>query len=492
MRNHFKYIVAILLLLFVSVSCTSNFEDVSKNPNASDEALPQALLAPALTSVVKANMSRTRSLTNELMQVTVLMGDIEGRIFRYDIRKSVADYLWNNWYVQLTNFKDMYETAQTLYTVESDKTYNTYMGISLICQCWVFSMLTDTYGDIPYTEACQGKKGILTPVFDRQEDIYTDIFAKLEQANELLANGSDLPEDQVICDPLFQGNALKWRKFSNSLYLRLLLRVSGKEEETAAAKIAEILEERPTDYPIMTSNDDSAILRWTGEQPYVSPFYTLRDSDWRTYVLAEFFLDNLNRWNDPRRPKWADTSNGEYAGVPSGYPVGEEVSARSRLPLALKHDPRLGNIMNYAELEFIITEASVKRYISADAETHYKNGVIAALGMWDLTASSAYLDNTAVKWDDGESLDDKMSRIHLQKYYSLFYTDLQQWFECRRTGYPILPKGAGLLNGGELPSRLNYPVYLQTTNRKNYYDAVSSQGEDEISTKVWWQRKDNQ
>ena len=74
MRNHFKYIVAILLLLFVSVSCTSNFEDVSKNPNASDEALPQALLAPALTSVVKANMSRTRSLTNELMQVTVLMG----------------------------------------------------------------------------------------------------------------------------------------------------------------------------------------------------------------------------------------------------------------------------------------------------------------------------------------------------------------------------------------------------------------------------------
>ena len=261
MRNHFKYIVAILLLLFVSVSCTSNFEDVSKNPNASDEALPQALLAPALTSVVKANMSRTRSLTNELMQVTVLMGDIEGRIFRYDIRKSVADYLWNNWYVQLTNFKDMYETAQTLYTVESDKTYNTYMGISLICQCWVFSMLTDTYGDIPYTEACQGKKGILTPVFDRQEDIYTDIFAKLEQANELLANGSDLPEDQVICDPLFQGNALKWRKLSNSLYLRLLLRVSGKEEETAAAKIAEILEERPTDYPIMTSNDDSALDR---------------------------------------------------------------------------------------------------------------------------------------------------------------------------------------------------------------------------------------
>lgn len=140
MSTYFKYIVAVSLaaVLLVPVSCTKNFSEISKNPNASEEALPQALLAPALVSVVNANMSRARRITNELMQATVLMGDKEGRIFRYDIRKSEADYLWNNWYVQLTNFKDMYQTAQTLFMVENDKTYNTYMGISLICQSWVF------------------------------------------------------------------------------------------------------------------------------------------------------------------------------------------------------------------------------------------------------------------------------------------------------------------------------------------------------------------
>ena len=207
-------------------------------------------------------------------------------------------------------------------------------------------------------------------------------------------------------------------------------------------------------------------------------------------MVAEFFVDNLNRWNDPRRSSWADTYNGEWAGVPSGYPVGAEVVGKSRLRLALKNDPRLGNILNYAELEFIIAEAAVKGYISADPGTHYEKGIAAALAMWGYSLPADYMDNPAVKWDDSESYDDKMSKIHLQKYYALFYTDLQQWFECRRTGYPILPKGGGLLNGGEMPSRLNYPVYLQTTNRSNYYEAVMIQGADEISTKVWWQRSD--
>ena len=491
MSTYFKYIVAVSLaaVLLVPVSCTKNFSEISKNPNASEEALPQALLAPALVSVVNANMSRARRITNELMQATVLMGDKEGRIFRYDIRKSEADYLWNNWYVQLTNFKDMYQTAQTLFMVENDKTYNTYMGISLICQSWVFSMLTDTYGDIPYFDACKGKEGVLTPAFDRQKAIYADILAKLEEANGLLSEGTSLPEDQVICDPIFQGDAFKWRKFGNSLYLRLLLRISGKNE-AAAGQIAEMLETNPANYPVMTGNDDSAILRWTGVEPYVSPFYTLRDSDWRMAMVAEFFVDNLNRWNDPRRSSWADTYNGEWAGVPSGYPVGAEVVGKSRLRLALKNDPRLGNILNYAELEFIIAEAAVKGYISADPGTHYEKGIAAALAMWGYSLPADYMDNPAVKWDDSESYDDKMSKIHLQKYYALFYTDLQQWFECRRTGYPILPKGGGLLNGGEMPSRLNYPVYLQTTNRSNYYEAVMIQGADEISTKVWWQRSD--
>jgi hypothetical protein len=81
-----------------------------------------------------------------------------------------------------------------------------------------------------------------------------------------------------------------------------------------------------------------------------------------------------------------------------------------------------------------------------------------------------------------------MEMIHLQKYYALFMTDLQQWFEYRRTGHPLLPKGPGLENGGIMPARLVYPVYVQAANPVNYKAAVAAQGPDEIFTNVWWQR----
>jgi hypothetical protein len=81
-----------------------------------------------------------------------------------------------------------------------------------------------------------------------------------------------------------------------------------------------------------------------------------------------------------------------------------------------------------------------------------------------------------------------MERIHKQKYYALFLTDMQQWFEYRRTGHPILPKGAGLKNGGVMPARMTYPVYVQSTNPTNYKLAVTRQGADQISTQVWWQK----
>lgn len=461
-------------------SCKKDFEQLNTNPNTSDHALPQALLAPAITRIVAANMSRSQRITNELMQVTVNMGDTEGKIFRYDIRTAEADYLWNAWYAQLTNFKDIYKGGQ-------DIANNTYMAISLICQSWVYSMLTDTYGDVPYFQSNQAKDGVFLPVFDGQEAIYKDIFTKLEQANDLLKTGANIPASS---DPIYGGVAANWRKFGNSLYLRLLLRVSGKTELNTPAKITEMVDTDPSDYPIISSNDESAILKWTGTAPYVSPFATWRAADWYTPKLASFFVDNLNAWSDPRLGKWATQVDGEYAGVPSGYPIGQEPVAKSTLPTPLQKEPLLGNILNFAEVEFMLAEAATKGWVtSKPAQTYYETGVISAITMWGYAMPPNYLNYDLVKWDDSYSEDQKMEIIFKQKYYALFFTDLESWFEYRRTGHPLLPRGAGLVNGGVMPARLNYPVYVQATNSANYQKAVAAQGPDKISTQVWWQKQ---
>jgi hypothetical protein len=440
------------------------------------------------------------------------MNDGDGRVFRYDIRASLSDYTYNGWYSELTNFKDMYKVASDS---TSGNFNRSYMGISLICQSWIYSLLTDTYGDVPYFQSNKARKedgGILEPAFDRQKDIYLDIFKQLEEANALLSVGTGIAANS---DPVFAGNINRWRRFGNSLYLRLLLRVSGKAEVApqVIAKIKEIVDTDPAKYPIMASNDESAILRWTGVAPYISPLTTVREQDFRQPGLASFFVDNLAVWDDPRISQVYATGSptptnrfgiapyqGGIAGVPSGYAPGNppvkksyfySITHNNGTGPTLMTEPLAGTIMNYAELQFILAEAATKGWINGSPETFYNNGVQASIRLWLPNWSvpiNTYLVAADMQWQPAASLNDKMERLHLMKYYSLFLVDMQQWFEYRRTGYPRLPAGAGLRNGGVMPARMTYPVYVQSTNPTNYTAAVAIQGPDVISTQVWWQK----
>jgi hypothetical protein len=76
----------------------------------------------------------------------------------------------------------------------------------------------------------------------------------------------------------------------------------------------------------------------------------------------------------------------------------------------------------------------------------------------------------------------------LQKYYALFFNDYQQWFEYRRTGLPVLPKNAGMLNNQIVPVRFRFPTTVSSNNRDNYLKAVESMGGDDINTKLWWEK----
>lgn len=475
-------ICSILMLaatMFSVTSCTKDFKEMNTDPNRAPAALPEALLAPALFDVVTRNQTRALRLNNELMQVHVTTINSD-EIHRYVIRPSESDYMWNNWYLQRTNFLDMYNSAATLQQ-------KTFMGIALIMDVWVSSMITDMFGDVPYSEANRGREAIYQPKFDLQKDIYTDLFRKLEEANTLLAANEALTTDQKALDPLYAGDHTLWRKFGNSLYLRLLLRVSGKPEMNAPEKIKEIVETNKANYPIFTSNAESAILRFTTTPPYVSAFYTYRDYDFNgDNGLSQFFINNLNEWSDPRRDKWATKVGSNFEGVPSGYPVGQVPERRSAYLAALKNEPLLGNIMNYGELQFILAEAALKGYIGGDVETYYNKGVEAGVTLWNVALPADYFTQEGVQWDPSVSFSAQMEQIHTHKYYTLFFTDFQQWHEFRRTGHPVLPLGEGVRNDGKMPSRFNYPVYVQSLNKANYDAAVARMGGDNINVKVWW------
>lgn len=519
MKNITTKISVLTLLLLSSTfsSCDKDFEKINTDPIGTPTTTANQLLAPALVNIMNANMLRNRNLNNELMQVTVDISDADGRVFRYDLRRNLSDQLWNAWYQQLTNLKDVYTIA-----TEPANLNKSYQGISLIAQSWVFSLLTDTYGDIPYSEATQGRNGNVEPVFNRQKDIYLNLFDKLEEANTLLSEG-----DAIIAagDPVYEGDIAKWRKLGNSLYLRFLLRVSGKSEVSSivTAKIKEIVD-NPVKYPIMQDNEDTANIEWNGTNnstaAFTSPFMVnVRAADFRAPSLTSFFLHRVRDWNYPpvlprygasSIPRWgiAQAPKGGYVGIPSGFGVGQGFTRQSYFysdtqnsPFILQTDRYTGIIMNASEVNFILAEAAAKGWISGPAEAYYNKGILYGINYWVRTYPNDinnqefkdYVTGADIEWDESLPLDaptgtSKMEMIHVQKYYGMFLVDLQQWFEYRRTGHPILPKGDGLMNGGIMPARLNYPALTQSANPTNYKEAVAAQGPDLISTQVWWQK----
>ncbi|WP_143961246.1 SusD/RagB family nutrient-binding outer membrane lipoprotein [Litoribacter populi] len=476
-----KLNIFILALVFGlgTFSCVYDFDELNTNPNLVDRISPGTLLNPILYGVSSFNTSRADAFTFQLMQVALPFPSSAGGTHRYDITEAAGNSTWNNYYRWLINIREMEAAA-----IENQDP--NYEAIALTLRAWVYSLLSDSFGDVPFHEASRAEEGILRAKFDTQEEIYAALLEGLERANDLYDQERSMIFGEDI---LFQNNVSKWQKFTNSLHLRLLLRISNREETGAFVKMAQIVQQ-PERYPVFSSTDESAILRITGVAPNLSPWG--RAIDFTTFrAMSEFFIDNLNELEDPRRARFSTQAmdlDGQtaigYKGIPSGYISNESAFefTPSNHNIALVQVPMISLILTYAEVEFIKAELALKGHIASDAEEHYQAGVEAAMAQWNVDLPSGYFDNPAAAYDG------TLERLMLQKYFALYFNDYQQWFEYRRTGYPVLPKQPGMLNNQQVPVRFRYPVDVQLHNRANYQEAVSRMGGDDINTKVWWEK----
>ena len=475
MKN-LKIIAAGFSLLLLTLACTTDFEEINEDPNRIAEISPGTLLNPIIYGLAAHNANRSDAITFDLMQVSLPFPSASGGLHRYDVSQGIGNSSWNNYYKWLQNIKEMRIAAEEA----GDANYE---AIALTLNAWVYANLTDLFGPVPMTEASGGEEGILYPRFDTQELIYESILADLENANQLY----NLEAPMIYAeDILFHNDVENWQKFTNSLHLRLLLRVSNRSETNAFEKLTAMVQ-NPAEYPVFEETEESAILEVTGITPNESPWS--RPQDFRLSTkMTEFFLDNLNEWEDPRRPIIAtiaydlDGNPIGYRGIPSAYEGNDSQFQyeASTFNIEQVKEPMAIFILTYAEVEFIKAELAQRGYID-DAEAHYKNGVEAAMEQLGAELPEEYFENETVAYNE------TLERIILQKYYALYFTDYQQWFEYRRTGYPELPKTDAMFNNGIMPSRMYYPSDLPVENPENYTKAVQMLGgSDDINTKVWW------
>lgn len=480
-----KIFLSSLIVIAVAClnSCDRSFEDINTDTSRIKAPSVGSFLVPIQYEMGSYGYNRADGFTFDIMQVSLPFTDEGNSVSRYYLTESTGNGFWNTSYKWLKQIKEMNEAAKK-------EGNNNYLAISKVLNAWIMANLTDAYGDVPMTEALRLEDNILRPKYDKQKDIYTFLINDLKEANSLFDTTKTLSENDLF----FQANSstagmVKWKKFCNSLSLRLLTRILKKNGEVNVYERINQIVSDPVTYPIFQNNAEGATLDISGVAPLLPPI--ARPQDFTTARAAsDFFVETLKSNNDPRLSLFfskakllKDNTDIGYKGAPSGYAFGTTFDYQpSNLNQNLAKAPLKILIMPYAELQFILSELAFRGIISGSAQTYYENGVKATIEQWGAVVPANYFANPKVAFDG------TLERIMLQKYVALFFVDQQQWFEKRRTGFPVLPNNGGLLNDGKLPSRLMYPPNPKVLNTANYQAAVQQMGGDDINTKVWWNK----
>ena len=474
----FKILPAIILL----ASACSKIDNV--NPNVPVVVNPGVVLPQVIYNTSNTLVNNAFELNNELIQYTCMNNTIT-EVQRFKLQPANSNGIWGL-YNRIRDLDDI--------ITMSDKAtgLTNYKAIARVLKVYIYSVITDTYGDIPYKEAGQAiAQQKFTPVYDAQEEVYKGLLADLKEiagsfnATETLLYGGD---------PVYKGDIKKWMKFTNSLRLRLLMRISGKSA-AAVTEMTALLAD-PTKYPLMESNDDNFVYRYSGSLPDVYPLAPsyIRDFDFKYKSVSAFVVDSLKKFNDSRlfqyaRPTNASagTANPQYVGLPNSLPVTESANYnggynfQSYLGTRFQSNTEPAIWLTWSELLFLKAEAAQKGYTTANAGTVYNDAIKASFAYWGASFSDSYLQQPGVQYDG------TLSKLYLQKYFALYFTGMEAWNEYRRTGYPRLVAGPTNANDGKVPNRIPYPLSEQSLNRTNYNDAAKRMGNDNMNYKVWWQ-----
>jgi hypothetical protein len=151
-------------------------------------------------------------------------------------------------------------------------------------------------------------------------------------------------------------------------------------------------------------------------------------------------------------------------------------------------------LQTYAEVQLMAAEAAVLGWISSDANTHFRNGVDAAIKSWtafDASFARSQADIDAYITGRGfaaASNADKRRLIGEEYWAATFLNDIESWSNWRRTGFPALvpTNDPNRWEANQIPRRLRYWENEISSNPGNYKAAVDRMGGDNLMTKMWW------
>lgn len=511
-RNSYTLFLFLCAALFVS-SCTKSFDAINTDPTKGSSIAPGQQLASAAYYLNGGREMGYPNLYLFLPRVQYVNGSWGMRSGTKYIRNDFYnERVWEIFYGKsLKQLVDMIERSK------NDTALANYVAAGRILKVYIFSIITDLYGDVPYKEAGMAYYDkVYTPVYDKQEDIYPDFFKELDEAAAQFSDGSQ----PIANDIVFNGSIAKWKKLGNSLRLRLGMRLSKRDAATAAAQVkkavdAGVMETADDNFKIIHEAFNFPDLRGNGlsqalqeEQTYN---YTIGCSTFVNYLknendprIASFFINKDANGNDitaktnylPIEPglywwdNWGDYTAPDGSTVPQGNKYTLIAPPFYQLQAPFLH-------MGYAEVEFLIAEAASRGWITADANAHYQAGIRAAMKQLEMYPGMVPVNSTLVdNFVNAHTLDaaNALEQISMQKWVALFPNGYESFANQRRTGFPVLASvddvGGESETGGKPYRRLFYPSTEAYNNTKNYDEALSRiGGKNDWMQPVWWDKQ---
>ena len=461
------------LVALTALGCDNDLAELNVNPNDPVD-VDAAYLFP---NAVEASVSRVVGTTLNLDLTGLWVQHYVEHEYtiedRYEITDDRVDGHWGSFYAgPLQDLQEVVAQGR-----ENGRPNTEAMG--LVMKAWTAQVVTDLWGDIGYEAALNGRDPTspVTVEYDTQEQVYATLLAEVERAASLVD-----PDGLTMgsADLIYGGDMEKWRRFANSLRMRMAMRLSEVDATTAAAEFADA-------YAAGGFEDgaDAAILWYVDNGVNRHPIhsYMLGRDD---HSVSGTLIDTLQSLNDPRLPVYAQTNDaGEYWGAPNGVLEDPALDSVSRIGTFYSAADAPGILMSYAEVLFLQAEAAERGWITADAGALYEAGIRAAMAFNEIDAADidAYVAQAGIAYQGGAA---GLEQIALQKWIALFGNGPEAYAEWRRTGVPALTPGPDAINDGLIPVRLFYPSSEESLNRTAVEAARARQGGATLNSPVWW------
>ncbi len=519
-----KIFLSLLLLVFLS-ACTKGFEEMNKNPN--DPTIVEADFLFTTSEFETLNLFGGDMNRVVFFNYTHHFSGFQGEFQRYTVSNSSNNQYWRNTYIRA-----LQPVHQIIELYEENPAYKNRVNIAKIWKAFVISNALSIWGGIPNGDTLNGAMNV---PYEREQDLYVRLLNNLKT----YANSFNMSGDKFStkADRIYAGDLLKWKKFANTLRLRLAMRISNDAPNGDAILAKQVVQEIMADESAtITSQSETASMKWGTVRETWNPLYDRAVYNYSANiatipVINESLIYHMLPYNDPRlgiyaKPVTQGPYIGQYFGQNIAYGGGGAYASGSTNPHTGLKQPdysQIGDVFSKADAEYIFLSLAESEFLKAEAalkgfwgtptnaSQKYYAGIDASFNKYGLTTAqaTAYKNTRGIKWGSASDTlgrgdqfmdwlhiassiiepNDYFRQIVMQHWLAIPFQGVDAWALIRRTQILEFQPQFATYDGDYkyIPYRIPYPIDEYQTNPAEVKKAVSwLGGPDDLFTKLWF------